>query len=143
MKPVVTLHHELERCSRCGAIWISLADLRRHHPGVSAGTLLSLSNLVNGSPKSKVRQCPGCKTRLLKVLTADVEIDFCGGCDGVFLDAGELEKLAERGASLRAGRPAPEVVLATQEPASALAVPETLAELAELVVALVEIVAAL
>ena len=35
--------------------------------------------------------CPACKSAMITMELAEVEIDYCTGCKGVWLDAGELE----------------------------------------------------
>jgi Zn-finger nucleic acid-binding protein len=40
--------------------------------------------------------CPICKTGLALSNRADIEIDYCPTCRGVWLDRGELDKLIER-----------------------------------------------
>ncbi len=42
--------------------------------------------------------CPRCNTNLVITNTHGIEIDFCPGCRGVWLDRGELEKIIERSA---------------------------------------------
>ncbi|MHC4483140.1 MAG: zf-TFIIB domain-containing protein [Planctomycetota bacterium] len=37
--------------------------------------------------------CPVCKNAMITLELADVEIDFCTDCGGIWLDAGELEML--------------------------------------------------
>jgi Zn-finger nucleic acid-binding protein len=37
--------------------------------------------------------CPACKNAMITLELAEVEIDYCSGCKGVWLDAGELEML--------------------------------------------------
>ncbi len=37
--------------------------------------------------------CPVCKEPMIVLEYADVEVDFCVACEGVWLDAGELELL--------------------------------------------------
>lgn len=37
--------------------------------------------------------CPVCKTPMIILELNQVEIDYCGSCDGIWLDAGELELL--------------------------------------------------
>ena len=37
--------------------------------------------------------CPVCKNAMITLEMAEVEIDYCTGCKGVWLDAGELEML--------------------------------------------------
>jgi Zn-finger nucleic acid-binding protein len=41
-------------------------------------------------------KCPKCNIDLNITITSGVEIDFCPGCRGVWLDRGELEKIIER-----------------------------------------------
>jgi len=37
--------------------------------------------------------CPACKNAMITLELEDVEIDYCTDCDGIWLDAGELELL--------------------------------------------------
>jgi Zn-finger nucleic acid-binding protein len=37
--------------------------------------------------------CPVCKDAMITLELAEVEIDYCTGCSGIWLDAGELEML--------------------------------------------------
>lgn len=39
--------------------------------------------------------CPRCKIDMKKLKKKDVVIDICKKCGGMWVDAGELEKLAE------------------------------------------------
>ena len=39
-------------------------------------------------------KCPKCGSDLTAVAYRGIEIDRCGGCNGIFLDDGELETLA-------------------------------------------------
>ena len=39
--------------------------------------------------------CPACKTAMITLELADVEIDHCIRCGGIWLDAGELELLMD------------------------------------------------
>lgn len=48
--------------------------------------------------------CPVCKTGLALSVRADIEIDYCPTCRGVWLDRGELDKIIERS---QAAAPAP------------------------------------
>ena len=38
--------------------------------------------------------CPKCGTPLDEAVIKEVTVDLCPGCHGIFLDAGELEKIA-------------------------------------------------
>jgi len=39
--------------------------------------------------------CPTCKTAMITLELADVEIDHCLNCGGIWLDTGELERLMD------------------------------------------------
>ena len=39
--------------------------------------------------------CPRCKKNMKKLVKNDVIIDVCTDCGGMWVDAGELEKLAQ------------------------------------------------
>jgi len=39
--------------------------------------------------------CPVCKNAMITLELAEVEIDYCGQCSGIWLDAGELELLLD------------------------------------------------
>lgn len=62
--------------------------------------------------------CPVCKTQTLQMAERHgIEIDYCPGCRGVWLDRGELDKIIERaGAGAGAAVPPPAV---QAQPASA------------------------
>ena len=38
--------------------------------------------------------CPKCGTTLEEAVIKEVAVDLCPGCHGIFLDAGELEKIS-------------------------------------------------
>ncbi len=43
-----------------------------------------------------MKKCPVCKDASLEVRHRnDIEIDYCPGCRGIWLDRGELEKIIE------------------------------------------------
>jgi hypothetical protein len=39
--------------------------------------------------------CPDCKNAMITLELEDVEIDYCTNCEGIWLDAGELELLLD------------------------------------------------
>ena len=49
--------------------------------------------------------CPICRVPLVMSDRQGIEIDYCPGCRGVWLDRGELDKIIERSAPV--ARPAP------------------------------------
>ncbi len=44
-------------------------------------------------------KCPACSNELKMADRQGVEIDYCPGCRGVWLDRGELDKIIERSAA--------------------------------------------
>jgi Zn-finger nucleic acid-binding protein len=58
--------------------------------------------------------CPICKSGLQLSVRADIEIDYCPTCRGVWLDRGELDKIIER--SQPAAAPAPVYASAPPRP---------------------------
>ena len=58
--------------------------------------------------------CPICKSGLQLSVRADIEIDYCPTCRGVWLDRGELDKILER--SQPAAAPAPVYASAPTRP---------------------------
>jgi len=45
--------------------------------------------------RRKAVDCPVCKNAMITLELSEVEIDYCTGCDGIWLDTGELERLLE------------------------------------------------
>ena len=41
--------------------------------------------------------CPACKNAMITMELCDVEIDYCTGCKGIWLDEGEMELLLGEG----------------------------------------------
>jgi len=48
-------------------------------------------------------QCPVCGVQLLVTLKESIEVDYCPNGHGVWLDAGELERIVARAAELDTG----------------------------------------
>jgi Zn-finger nucleic acid-binding protein len=46
--------------------------------------------------------CPVCKNAMITLELAEVEIDYCTGCKGIWLDEGELEMLLGDGGQSKA-----------------------------------------
>ena len=46
--------------------------------------------------------CPVCKNAMITMELAEVEIDYCTGCEGIWLDGGELELLLGNGGKSKA-----------------------------------------
>ncbi|MCS6835336.1 MAG: zf-TFIIB domain-containing protein [Anaerolineae bacterium] len=64
--------------------------------------------------------CPNCNIVMRMAVREGVEIDYCPGCRGIWLDKGELDKLMDRAAeaarSSAAPRPAPPTSVSRTRP---------------------------
>ncbi len=49
-----------------------------------------------GSNRAQGMLCPHCRVTLAMSTRANIEIDYCPTCRGVWLDRGELDKIIER-----------------------------------------------
>ena len=45
--------------------------------------------------KDLLIECPRCKKVMKKITRANVTIDYCTKCEGLWLDKGEMQKLVE------------------------------------------------
>jgi Zn-finger nucleic acid-binding protein len=80
----------IDVCPTCGGIWLDSGELNR----LLRDRKLSqyLTKHIGTQSKSPL-VCPSCGW-LMDIETAeDVDVDVCLNCGGVWLDAGELEKL--------------------------------------------------
>ncbi len=77
----------------------------------------------------KPLSCPRCEIEMAAVEydTTEIEIDYCIRCQGVWLDAGELEKIVESLEEELVNKDLPEYIAASlREAKQVLAGPETL-----------------
>jgi uncharacterized protein len=58
---------------------------------------------TSGRGRGEAMRCPSCGARLVEVERADVFIDACPECRGVWLDRGELDKILVKERQLAAG----------------------------------------
>ena len=87
---------EVDRCPQCRGIWFDKDELPSFL-GLTRGELRSLQSGRQDEPlNQKQGQCPRDDTPLLRVISpmnAEVVIDSCVSCSGIWLDDGELRKL--------------------------------------------------
>jgi len=90
-------------CSEgCAGIWFDKAELDKcdeltERFAENLLRVLSVSNVV--IDRNKDRHCPRCTNQLLVTTLYDsksrIEIDYCAGCGGHWLDIGELENIRQ------------------------------------------------
>ena len=75
------------KCGECRGVWLELDDLESHLPGPSI-----LRQVLSRTGPPTALTCPTCHDQPLSCTEfKGHEIDWCSQCQGVFLDAGELD----------------------------------------------------
>jgi len=89
---------EVDRCPRCGGIWLDTGELE---------SLLKLGKFYIESldqqphikrPAYATRLCPRCGIKLASMKyerLKSIELDVCPRCGGIWCDAGELKQIGE------------------------------------------------
>jgi Zn-finger nucleic acid-binding protein len=102
MKKVVKDHVLVDQCTECGGIWLDGGELAmlEQGAGLEQAEIMQQARreLLNEAERlvSVVGFCPTCEQeKLHPVQKRGVELDVCRHCGGMFLDAGELEKMLE------------------------------------------------
>jgi Zn-finger nucleic acid-binding protein len=87
---------EVDLCPKCGGLWLDRGEITRAAK-LSAAEMARLRGLLTGQagpppvPTESIAPCPVCPGSLSEVLLGSVHVDYCGRCQGIFLDRGELE----------------------------------------------------
>jgi Zn-finger nucleic acid-binding protein len=89
-------------CPGCRGVWLSssaLIHLLEQRGAVeAAGSVYQLDQLFK---QASSFGCPGCQQPLAQTWLAEVEIEYCPQCHGIFFDKGELRRVATREDELR------------------------------------------
>ncbi|MEW5768240.1 MAG: zf-TFIIB domain-containing protein [bacterium] len=91
---------EIDHCLSCRGIWFDAGELELLFEGSSEKDNLLSSLRRDEKCKEDVRKCPICLKKMEKVLVGSEEkvlIDRCKNSDGLWFDAGELNKILEAG----------------------------------------------
>lgn len=91
----------LDECSGCGGVWFDDGELKRCQAG-STSSLVELEDTIAPAvlwhQQDHTRLCPDCNIRLTTYkyqYTSDILLDECTGCYGIWVQDGELKKIAE------------------------------------------------
>ena len=90
---------EIEECRECQGIWLDAERLRRLKDSADPDLQWMDFDLWNHADQFHIAErpveCPICATALVAIEYGDtgVEIDYCNGCRGVWLDADEFGKI--------------------------------------------------
>ncbi|HZL18398.1 MAG TPA: zf-TFIIB domain-containing protein [Polyangia bacterium] len=87
---------EVDLCPKCGGLWLDRGEIARAAK-LPEKALAHLRSLLTGQPgpppvpTESIAPCPVCPGSLSEVMLGAVHVDYCGKCQGIFLDRGELE----------------------------------------------------
>lgn len=86
----------IHTCNPCNGVWVGGTSLKRLLSTEPSAPNIEM--LVKHNQQKKVlsedRICPHCEdTKLFVLKIRNVELDFCGDCNGVFFDKDELQAL--------------------------------------------------
>jgi len=90
---------EIDHCTDCGGIWLDAGELELllGEPGKSKQLLDSFK--IDPDSSEKVRKCPICDKKMLKIVIGSSEpallIDKCKKGDGLWFDKGELQNIVD------------------------------------------------
>ena len=87
---------EVDLCPSCGGLWLDSGELEKIGSG-SADDVQKLRSALVGSeapdpPSDTTTPCVACDGKLREMKLGAVTIEFCGSCNGIFLDKGELDQ---------------------------------------------------
>ncbi len=90
---------EVDCCRRCGGVWLDAGELDALlalslGAAVGKSEVLARALPIAAQPAGALR-CPACDEPLtrLRIAEAELDLDRCGACDGLWLDGGELAAL--------------------------------------------------
>jgi Zn-finger nucleic acid-binding protein len=99
-------------CANCRGMWLDRGELeklviqvgereRKKGPAAqctetSTGIATRTAGLATRTRREGILRCPRCATPLKEARQDGVRLDACGGCHGVWLDRGELERIKTR-----------------------------------------------
>jgi Zn-finger nucleic acid-binding protein len=82
----------LDICRGCGGIWFDPSEL---DDLVGKGSAVELLISISDGLKGEGLLCPDCDLRMVTKEVYGVYVDHCPECRGVWMDAGETEKVWE------------------------------------------------
>lgn len=89
LRPHPLQRHAAQRCTKCAGLWIPAPVVAQALGRVPKPRSLAVSD-------HSILRCPQDQSLLSAVHYQGVELDVCGNCGGVWLDAGELEQILQR-----------------------------------------------
>ncbi len=90
-----------DKCDSCNGYWFQKDEFRlakdKEDMRINWMDIDLWENENEFSVSKKERKCPDCNITMHEVGygKSDIKVDFCGECEGVWLDKGEFEKIVE------------------------------------------------
>ena len=82
---------EIDVCTNCNGVYLAHGEIKK----ITANSKLHAHFMSTlGSAQISPLMCPGCLSSMRLQYLQDTEIDTCAMCKGIWLDPGELQKLA-------------------------------------------------
>ena len=100
--PMETLEYgtdiEVRRCTACSGLFCTWQALQQLRDEWLSDVILDKGSAAQGSRQNEMQDvpCPACGTIMERIQdreNARITLDSCPGCNGVFLDAGELTNM--------------------------------------------------
>lgn len=82
----------LDVCKECRGVWFDPKEL---DDLMGKGSPVELLIRITDSLKGEDLLCPACEKKMTTKEVYDVYVDLCEDCKGIWLDAGETEKIWE------------------------------------------------
>ena len=87
---------EIDYCPSCGGIWLDSGELELLFEDLPRSRTFSESFKIQKYTKEKIRRCPKCNKKMIKVLSSNkVLIDRCKNDHGLWFDKDELHTLVQ------------------------------------------------
>ena len=91
---------ELDTCGECGGAWLDHGELNKLMQFGDADIERQSVDREGHTDSKDGRQCPRCASaEMIKISFIDypgIILDYCGGCQGIWLDSGELFKIEQQ-----------------------------------------------
>ena len=105
MEPLVVVGVEIDRCPGCGGIWLDAGEIKSlaAQPAEALNQITELdhqSPSVNSTERGLAKDalekpCPACGGKLAHAIFGGTVVEHCNGCQGLYVDRGELQKAME------------------------------------------------
>ncbi|MCO4783857.1 MAG: zf-TFIIB domain-containing protein [Candidatus Cloacimonetes bacterium] len=86
----------VDYCSKCHGYFFDSKELEKASTNRKSQQVINATSTKQNEIQRRVRNCPSCKYKMSIKEKANIEIDRCLSCGGVWLDGGEFQKISEK-----------------------------------------------